>query len=916
MVTLIGGTIGCAQPAQYSLTISSTEGGLVTTPGEGTFTYDEGTVVNLVAIAGIGYHFVGWTGDVDDIPDVNDATTTITIQGSYEIRANFEAGPYSLSISSTTGGSTITPGEGAFVYDAGTAVQLVARADEGYVFVEWTGDVDTIAAINNASTAITMDGDCTITAGFAIPIYDWYDLDAIRDNMTGSYVLMNDLDSTTAGYPELASSTANEGKGWQPIGTIDSGFSGTFDGQGYEIKDLSIARPDEDHVGLVGRLGWAGAVQDVGLVSAAVTGGSIVGSLVGWNQGIASNCYSTGTVSGNGGIGGLAGANYGGIIDSCYSASSATGDGQVGGLVGWNQDSTVSNSYSIGSVIGESSVGGLIGYNQWQVTVSNSYYDYDEVLINGRNAITCGALFARDFDEWLASDKFLDVNRRLSQEDGYYLIDDVSDFKQLLAFGQDDTLKFRLENDLDLASEPDLYIPYLAGEFDGNGQKIWNLSVRLDSVSDVGLFGYLTSGGTLWEVAAENGNVTGDTCVGSLVGWNGGTVADSYATGTVTGRSWVGGLVGSAAAGTLRNSYFAGSVSGDSSVGGLIGEHMQGIVSNSHYKVDEVLINERNVITIGALFSQDFDQWLANHLSLDINERLSEENGYYVINDVSDFKQLLVFGEDSSLKFKLVNDLDLMAEPGFYIPYLAGAFDGDGHGISNLGFNFGFASRVGLFGFLAASGRVSETGVENVDIIGADGVGSLVGWNNGMISESYSTGSVMGSGDVGGLIGFNGGTVDNCYSSSSITGDSSIGGLLGRNWDGTVSDSYSTGSVTGQREVGGLVGWNKGTIRDCYSTGRVTGVNCVGGLVGKSDADWYGSDGHSSQSFWDLNTSGIEASDGGTGKTTGEMRSLATFSAAGWNIAGVVNPNIRNPSYIWNIVDAETYPFLSWQPVS
>ena len=46
--------------------------------------------------------------------------------------------------------------------------------------------------------------------------------------------------------------------------------------------------------------------------------------------------------------------------------------------------------------------------------------------------------------------KFLDVNERLSQQDGYYLINSVSDFKQLLAFGQNSSLKFRLSYVLDL----------------------------------------------------------------------------------------------------------------------------------------------------------------------------------------------------------------------------------------------------------------------------------------------------------------------------------------------------------------------------------------------------------------------------------------------------------------------------------
>ena len=88
-VALIAGMVSWLSAPSYDLTISSTAGGPVTTPGEGTFTYDEGTVVNLVAEAEEGYHFVNWTGDVGTIGNVNDATTTITINDHYSITANF-----------------------------------------------------------------------------------------------------------------------------------------------------------------------------------------------------------------------------------------------------------------------------------------------------------------------------------------------------------------------------------------------------------------------------------------------------------------------------------------------------------------------------------------------------------------------------------------------------------------------------------------------------------------------------------------------------------------------------------------------------------------------------------------------------------------------------------------------------------
>ena len=73
------------------LTISSTTGGNITTPGEGTFTYPYGTEVNLVSEPDEHYHFGNWTGNVSTIVSIDDATTTITMQDDYDITANFEA---------------------------------------------------------------------------------------------------------------------------------------------------------------------------------------------------------------------------------------------------------------------------------------------------------------------------------------------------------------------------------------------------------------------------------------------------------------------------------------------------------------------------------------------------------------------------------------------------------------------------------------------------------------------------------------------------------------------------------------------------------------------------------------------------------------------------------------------------------
>jgi hypothetical protein len=208
-----------------------------------------------------------------------------------------------------------------------------------------------------------------------LEIRSWYDLDAVRNNLAGKHTLMNDLDSTTPGYEELASPTANQGRGWEPIGTRVYLFTGTFDGQGYEIRDLFINRPDEGDVGLFGLVGKEGVIKDIGVVNVSAIGKDSVGGLVGYNNwGTVGNSYSTGNVTGYENVGGLVGENhYASTVSDSYSSANVNGHEDIGGLVGYNYYGTVGNSYFSGSVIGDSTVGGLVGENYYFSTVSDSY---------------------------------------------------------------------------------------------------------------------------------------------------------------------------------------------------------------------------------------------------------------------------------------------------------------------------------------------------------------------------------------------------------------------------------------------------------------------------------------------------------------------------------------------------------------
>ena len=79
-------------PDEVNLITTSTEGGSVTNPGEGTVTCDWGEVINLTATPDENCAFVNWTGDMDTIADVYAVETTVTMYGNFSITANFATG--------------------------------------------------------------------------------------------------------------------------------------------------------------------------------------------------------------------------------------------------------------------------------------------------------------------------------------------------------------------------------------------------------------------------------------------------------------------------------------------------------------------------------------------------------------------------------------------------------------------------------------------------------------------------------------------------------------------------------------------------------------------------------------------------------------------------------------------------------
>ena len=198
--------------------------------------------------------------------------------------------------------------------------------------------------------------------------------------------LNQDIAATPSGYYALAQSIDASGTTYDRS-PINSVFTGTFEGLGNTINNLTINVNGIIYSGLFKEIGAGGIVQDLGLTNVtisslytydtqvtALNGGSAVGALVGFNNGgTLLRDYSTGTMNigqdygdGNGIVGsttaagGLVGFNRG-LIDQSYSSVNINGGGTAGGLVGVNV-ATISNSYATGSIWGWNA-GGLVGYN-------------------------------------------------------------------------------------------------------------------------------------------------------------------------------------------------------------------------------------------------------------------------------------------------------------------------------------------------------------------------------------------------------------------------------------------------------------------------------------------------------------------------------------------------------------------------
>jgi len=194
-------------------------------------------------------------------------------------------------------------------------------------------------------------------------------------------------------------------------------FTGVFDGNGHTIANLTIVA--ETHVGLFGRL--SGEVRGLGVIDVNLAGSDCIGALAGYNEeGLVTDCYSSGAIEGTWVIGGLLGENEGHVARS-YSCATIKAIKGIGGLVGRNRG-TVADCYSTAAIDAGVYFGGLVGDNEPNALVIHSYSA--SVLTSDPNRIDpidiegAGGLVGRNQGDVVASFWDAEVSEFAPDSDG------------------------------------------------------------------------------------------------------------------------------------------------------------------------------------------------------------------------------------------------------------------------------------------------------------------------------------------------------------------------------------------------------------------------------------------------------------------------------------------------------------------
>lgn len=713
-----------------------------------------------------------------------------------------------------------------------------------------------------------------------------------------------------------ASSTASwddgdggDAEGFSPIGTSYSNrFSGSYDGKGYSISDLTINRVGGEGIGMFGTV-YGADISNVTLedVDISCTTSSYCGALVGLTGSNSeySNISVTGTISGKNYVGGVIGWISQSQITDSHFIGSVTGIGSLGGFVGNVSSSTISRSYAKGSISGNGTgssngIGGFVGNNYQDGIITDSYAE-----VNITNAYSAIGGFAGN-------------NNQASSIANSYSTGNVSGTVAIGGFAGNN---YSSSSITDSYSTGTASGSYNVGGFlgsnssgtitdsfwntetsglstgiasDNNSQSVTGLTndEMLDQSSFTGLD--FTTGWKMYELLSFpflQSNVP-DTLPGGLVlPLGSGTEADPFQISNLNHLRIV------SADTSYWNEHLIQTVDIDASetLNWDSGQGFSPIGSSSHpftgsYNGQEHSISNLYIIVprTGRGFIGHADGALVKNISL-LN-----------INFTSSFWSggLIAFGNNISVDNVFVSG---QLTGKLYAGGLVGWIQGLVH-ISNSSTNVSVSSSSSnIGGLIGQSGSISEGSyISNShasgNVTGIDYIGGLIGRSNIEITKSYATGDVSGTNYIGGLAGFSRGLVSENYALGNVSGTEYVGGLIGHADTSPINNNYAAGEVSGTTKVGGLIGrvWVGATGN--YSTGLVTGTSEVGGLFGSTTQA-------TQDNFWDVENSGQTDAIGvpngivhvATGLTTSQMYQKSSFSGFDFDSVWTAHSSFTKP---------------------
>ena len=262
----------------------------------------------------------------------------------------------------------------AFLLSAAMVFPFFGEYPSGTFDIDWGFDwsVSAADALTDNTTGVTLsdsDSDGYYDIGTADELYAFANI-VNAGNVSVNAELTENITVNSGDLSTYNGTDSVSWREWTPIGNSSNRYTGIFDGNNKTISGLYFNNTSQKYVGLFGCLG-DGEIKNVGVVNSYFNGKHYVGGVCGDKyEGTITNCYNTGTVSGDSDVGGVCGF-ISGTITNCYNTGTVVGVDFVGGVCGYNTTSdtgsyTITNCYNTGNVTatGDSArVGGVCGYN-------------------------------------------------------------------------------------------------------------------------------------------------------------------------------------------------------------------------------------------------------------------------------------------------------------------------------------------------------------------------------------------------------------------------------------------------------------------------------------------------------------------------------------------------------------------------